>query len=122
VLVDMIGDKDLEIYQEKNSLLAAPELTRSIWRVANELKVSEFVARPKHEIRDDHLPLNEIARIPTCDIIDFDYGPRNSYWHTMKDVPSACSGASLAKVGRVLLAWLEAVPAPAKNNKKKRRR
>lgn len=123
VLVDMIGDKDLEIYQEKNSLYYAPEVTRSIWRVANDLKVREFIAKPKHEVRDDHLPLNEIARIPTCDIIDFDYGPpRNSYWHTMKDTPAACSGASLAKVGRVLLAWLEAVPPPAKKTDKKRKR
>ena len=122
VLVDMIGDKDLNIYQEKNSLHSAPELTNSIWRVANELKVSEFIAEPKHEIRDDHLPLNNIARIPTCDIIDFDYGPDNSYWHTMKDVPSACSGASLAKVGRVLLAWLEEVPGRTPKIEKKRRR
>jgi hypothetical protein len=118
VLVDMIGGKDLKLFQEKNSLYYAPEVTRSIWRVATELKVREFVARPKHEVRDDHLPLNEIARIPTCDIIDFDF----PHWHTMKDAPTACSGASLAKVGRVLVAWLEAVPAPAQKTEKKRSR
>ena len=117
VLVDMIGGKELEIYQEQNSLYYAPEVTRSVWRVAKELKVREFIAKPKHEVRDDHLPLNEIANIPTCDIIDFDY----PHWHTMKDAPAACSGASLAKVGRVLLGWLEAVPAPAKQAEKKKR-
>jgi hypothetical protein len=57
------------------------------------------------------LKLNEIARIPTCDIIDFDYprpGARQSYWHTEADQPDKCSAASLAKVGWVLLEWLKA--------------
>ena len=116
VLVDMIGGKELKIYQEKNSVFYAPEVTRSVWQIAKDLKVREFIAKPKYEVRDDHLPLNEIAHIPTCDIIDFGY----EHWHTMKDAPAACSGASLAKVGRVLLAWLESVPAPAKKTGKKR--
>jgi hypothetical protein len=116
VVVDMIGDKDLQLYQERNSLHYAPDLTRSIWKTARQLGVSEFVARAKHDVRDDHLALNEFAGIPACDIIDFDY----DHWHTMKDVPAACSGASLAKVARVLLAWLEEVPAPAKKAAKKR--
>jgi hypothetical protein len=115
VLVDMIGDKDLQLYYERNSLLYAPELCRSIWKTARQLSVGEFIARTKHEVRDDHLALNEIANIPACDIIDFNY----EYWHTTKDVPAACSGASLAKVARVLLAWLEQVPAPPRKPDKK---
>jgi len=118
VLVDMIAGENLAIFQEKNSVYYAPEVTRSVWRVAKELNVREFIARQKHEVRDDHVPLNEIARIPTCDIIDFDY----PHWHKLKDVPASCSGASMAKVGRVLLAWLEAVPPPAKKPEKKRGR
>jgi len=117
VLVDMIAGKNLQIYQERNSLELAPEVTQSIWRTAKNLKIREFVARPKHEVRDDHLSLNMIAGIPTCDIIDFDY----PHWHTTRDTPAACSGASLAKVGRVLLAWLEEVPAPAPKAEKKKR-
>lgn len=103
VLVDMIGDKDLEIYIEKFSARYAPQVTESLFQVAKELKVKEFVARKRHEVRDDHIPLNEIARIPTCDLIDFDY----PYWHTRNDLPAACSGESLSKVGRVLLAWMD---------------
>jgi glutaminyl-peptide cyclotransferase len=106
VLVDMIGDKNLAIYQEANSLLYAPEVTASVFRTAKRLGVREFIAKKKHEVRDDHLALNEIAKIPTTDLIDFDY----PHWHTTRDIPSNCSGASLAKVGRVLLAWLEEVP------------
>jgi hypothetical protein len=108
MLVDMIGDRDLHIFQEKHSLYYAPEVTRSVFEVARRLGVREFIARRKHDVRDDHLPLNEIAGIPTCDLIDFDY----PHWHTRNDLPAACSGASLAKVGRVLLAWLEQVPPP----------
>lgn len=106
VLVDMIGDKSLTIYQEQNSLRLAPLLTRSIWETARTIGVKEFVAKPKFEINDDHIALNEIAKIPTTDLIDFDYPA----WHTTKDKPSECSGTSLVKVARVLLTWLEQVP------------
>ena len=106
VLVDMIADKKLAIYIEKNSLNMAPNVTRSVWATARRMGVKEFVAEPRYEVRDDHLALNEIAKIPTCDIIDFDY----PYWHTTRDTASACSAASLSKVGRVLLQWLTEVP------------
>ena len=43
-----------------------------------------------------------IGRIPTCDIIDFDY----PHWHTSEDLPAQCAGESLAAVGGVLLEWL----------------
>lgn len=107
ILVDMIADRRLNLYIEKNSWKYAPELTRSIWDTAKRLNVNEFIDSRKYEVQDDHLALNTIAKIPTCDLIDFEYGGlRNPYWHTTKDVPANCSGESLAKVGRVLLAWL----------------
>lgn len=109
VLIDMIADRDLQIYFEKNSMKAASRICKSIWSVARELKVSEFIAKEKHQIRDDHLPLIDIARIPTCDIIDFDYPNEqrpNEYWHTLEDTPENCSAESLGKVGTVLLEWL----------------
>jgi len=106
ILFDMIADKNLAIYMEKNSLKYAPKLTRSIWEAARKTGIREFISQEKYEIRDDHLPLNEIARIPTCDIIDFDYPA----WHTTRDIPRNCSGASLAKVGTVLIYWLQNIP------------
>ena len=105
VLVDMIGGKRLRIYQERNSVRLAGKVTQSVWNTAKQMRVKEFIHRVKHEVRDDHLPLNQIARIPTCDIIDFGYPA----WHTTKDLPSACSGESLATVGNVLLQWLTEV-------------
>lgn len=110
ILLDMVGDKELTIYYERNSWNYARELTKSVFEKAKELNVDAFVPRIRHEIRDDHLPLNQIAKIPTIDLIDFDYprpgigAPR--YWHTTKDVPENCSGHSLATVVYVVHQWL----------------
>jgi hypothetical protein len=67
------------------------------------LHVREFIARPKHEVRDDHLPLRQTGKIAAIDIIDFDY----PYWHTTADTPDKCSALSLAKVGWVLSEWIK---------------
>jgi glutaminyl-peptide cyclotransferase len=113
VLVDMIGDAQLQIFREVNSMKTLPtrQLVGDIWGVARDLGVKEFVNVTRHEIRDDHLALNSIARFPTIDIIDFEYptarGP--NYWHTTQDVPENCSALSLAKVGWVIRTWLERV-------------
>jgi len=104
VLLDMIGDADLQIFQERYSM-SWPEtrpLVEQIWATARRLGVREFIPRKGHAVRDDHLPLRNIGRIPTCDVIDFDYPP----WHTREDTPDKCSALSLAKVGWVVLEWL----------------
>ena len=113
VLVDMVGDKQLQIYQEKYSI-SWPDsrgLVRDIWATAKDLRVREFVSRSRYEVRDDHLALHDIAGIPACNIIDFDYprppGTSGSFWHTTMDTPDKCSGESLAKVGWVILEWLK---------------
>ena len=110
VLLDMVADKDLQIYYEINSMRYARSLVFDIWKTAARLGVKEFRARSRHEIRDDHLPLNQVALIPTCDLIDFDYprpGLNTSYWHTEQDRPENCSGVSMARVGWVVWEWLK---------------
>lgn len=107
VLLDMVADKDLKIWQEVNSARMAGFVTDSVWASAKAMGVKEFVPRRKHEISDDHIPLNKIASIPTCDVIDFDY----PHWHRRNDLPAACSGESLAKVTTVMLHWVQNVPA-----------
>lgn len=104
VLLDMVGDKDLQLYQEVNSVSWADTrpLVDQIWRVAARLGVREFIPQSKHTVIDDHIKLHDIAGIPTCDIIDFDF----DHWHTEQDVPANCSALSLAKVGWVLHEWL----------------
>ncbi|HEV7224686.1 MAG TPA: M28 family peptidase [Pirellulales bacterium] len=112
VLLDMVADADLKILQEVNSMrwTDTRPLVESIWSTAKRLGVHEFVSRRGPDLRDDHLPLHEIARIPACDVIDFEYPA----WHTQADAPAQCSALSLAKVGWVIHEWLKAeVAKPA---------
>ncbi|PKN89872.1 MAG: hypothetical protein CVU45_05445, partial [Chloroflexi bacterium HGW-Chloroflexi-7] len=92
VVVDMIGDADLNIYREKSSDKA---ITDSIWQTAADLGYSEqFINEEKYNILDDHLPFLELG-IPAVDIIDFDY----PYWHTTSDTHENIAQESLAIVG-----------------------
>ncbi len=111
VLLDMVGDRELKIYFERNSIRYAKQVANQIWKTADRLQVPSFVPRIRHELQDDHLPLNQIAGIPTVDLIDFDY-PRPgigapSYWHTEQDIPANCSGQSLVTVVWVVHQWLK---------------
>jgi len=110
VLLDMVGDADLQILKERISMRHARRVVDDVWRTAKRLGVTEFSSRVRSgDIRDDHVPLNRIAKIPTIDIIDFDYpSPRHrSYWHTEQDSADKCSAESLGKVGWVILEWLK---------------
>jgi Predicted aminopeptidases len=99
VVLDMIGDADLNIYQEQNS---DPSLTASIWAVAEGLGYqSKFIPEYKYSMLDDHTPFLE-AGIPAVDIIDFDY----PYWHTVGDTPDKVSAESLGAVGETMRAWV----------------
>ena len=103
VLVDMIGDRDLEIRRDTNS---TPWLTDLIWEAAARAKLSHvFVATPT-TIEDDHLPFLR-AGVPAVDIIDLDY----LQWHTARDTLDAVSARSLQVVGDVLLAALPLIEA-----------
>ena len=105
-VLDMVGDKNLRIEQEDNSVNLAPDLVRSVWNVAKKVKATAFINRVGPSVLDDHLALND-AGIPTIDIIDFAYPTTgNAYWHTSNDLPENCSGASLEQVGRVVTSWL----------------
>jgi hypothetical protein len=99
VLFDMIADKDLNIYQEGNSLLGAPEVVELVWRVAKEVGHSgQFVASPKHTLTDDHVELQKVG-IRAIDVVDFDYPS----WHTPDDTIDKVSAASLQIVGDVAM-------------------
>lgn len=107
VLLDMIGDKDLQIPKEGYSMSwrRTRPLVEQIWGTASRLGVRDFDLRRGQAVRDDHLALNNMAGIPTCDIIDFQYPS----WHTQGDTLDKCSALSLAKVGWVIHEWLKTV-------------
>lgn len=99
IIVDMIGDADLNIYKERNS---NPNLTDEIWEVAKGLGYeSKFIPEYKYSMLDDHTPFLEVS-IPAVDIIDFDY----PYWHTIEDTPDKVSAESLQVVGETLRVWI----------------
>lgn len=98
VIIDMIGDVDLNLYMEINS---SQELVSQIWGIADEKGYSQFIPEYRHQILDDHIPFIELG-IPAVDIIDFDY----PYWHTTQDTIDKISPESLDAVGEVLLEWI----------------
>lgn len=104
ILLDMVGDRDLRIPQEGNSLIGAPDLVEEVWAMAE--RIGHGAAFPQVagiSLSDDHLPLQQVG-LRAIDIIDFDYGPGNSWWHTPDDTLDKVSAASLAIVGDVMLA------------------
>ena len=105
--LDMVGDKQLVLPIERYSLEYHPELVRHLWDRAKDMGLDAFIGRVDYAIYDDHIPLNEIAGIPSIDIIDFKYP--NSYanfWHTMNDIPENCSEESLGQVGALMVDYI----------------
>ena len=99
VIIDMVGDQDLEVYLEVNS---DQTLCAEIWDSAEQLDLQEyFINQVKYSLIDDHLPFIEQG-IPACLLIDFDY----PFWHTIQDMPDKVSAESLQKVGDILIHWL----------------
>jgi Zn-dependent M28 family amino/carboxypeptidase len=102
VVVDMVGDADLQIREEMNS---DPVLRETIWQTAASLGIDSFIPSIGYSMLDDHTPFIERG-IPTVLIIDFDY----PYWHTTQDTLDKLSAESLEAVGRTLEAWLRSQP------------
>ena len=100
--VDMIGDKDLDILNDLNS--SAP-LRQLVWRVADQLGYGQHFLRPQSAIEDDHIPFLKRG-VNALDLIDFNYGPNNLFWHTDKDTVDKLSAESFQIVGNVLLETL----------------
>lgn len=97
--IDMIGDKDLGVLEEYYS---ARSLTRLVRQVAEDLGYEKYFFVSKGAIEDDHVPFLRLG-VNAIDLIDFEFGPRNSYWHTPEDTMDKLSADSLEIVGRVCL-------------------
>ena len=82
----MVGDADLDIFQERVSLSRAPAVVSMVWDEARRQGADSFRPWPGLAIMDDHWPLLEVG-VPCIDVIDFDY----PYWHTHGDTPERCS-------------------------------
>ena len=99
LLADMIGDADLNIDRDLNS---TPWLEDLVYQAASRLGYqSHFFARSQ-AVDDDHIPFAK-AGVPAADLIDFDYGYNNVFWHTSQDTLDKLSPKSLQITGDVLL-------------------
>ena len=98
ILLDMIGDRQLNIRRETNS---TPWLTEIVWNVARRLGHQAHFITESMAVEDDHLPFLK-AGVPSIDIIDLDYPA----WHTAQDTLDAVSARSLQVVGDVVVAAL----------------
>jgi len=103
ILVDMVGDSRLDIHRDANSTRALSDM---VFKVARRLGYAKYFPEATRAVEDDHIPFVN-AGVSAVDLIDLDYGPNNSYWHTANDTVEHCSPASLTIVGRVVMATLE---------------
>jgi Zn-dependent M28 family amino/carboxypeptidase len=115
VLWDMIGDADLQIYQEEYSGSGAPEVVARVWQTAADLGYGKyFIRQVWGPITDDHVPLIRKAGLRVIDVIDIQYGKMSSnagpgdypdasdnYHHTLKDTIDKVSAKSLQIIGDV---------------------
>jgi len=100
IVWDMIGDKDLTITLPIDS---PKDLTLGMLASADKLQCKNAFRIFERPMLDDHIPLIQIARIPSLDVIDFDYAP----WHTADDTLDKLSAASLQTIGTVTLHYLK---------------
>jgi glutaminyl-peptide cyclotransferase len=105
LLLDMIGDKDLDLDQDTNS---TPWLQEVVSRAAQRVGQQSHISSRTNTIEDDHLPFRAVG-IPVDDIIDLDYGFNNIYHHTTEDTPDKCSAASLQIVGDIVMESIRAL-------------
>jgi len=99
ILLDMIGDKDLHIELAGNS---TPALADVVIAEAKTAGYAEKFSRGETDMLDDHYPFIQ-ANLPAVDLIDFNYGPDNRYWHTGADTMDKISAESIKTAADVAL-------------------
>lgn len=106
IILDMIGDKNLNITVPRNS---SRNLVKELFTAARESGSRPLFSLGKGSILDDHVPFL-LAGMPAIDVIDFDYGSApglNDYWHTLEDSMDKLSAESLQIVGDVVLKMVD---------------
>lgn len=107
ILLDMVGGKKATFYQEPYSKRTAGKQVKKIWDTAHQLGFGSFFPKTEGmEVTDDHIYVNEYARIPCVDIINYD--PKSDtgfgdFWHTVDDNMSIIDKVTLQAVGQTIL-------------------
>ena len=108
ILLDMVGGQGAQFWREGMSMQYAPDLVKRVWAAAQTVGFgSYFIDRDGGYVTDDHVPVNEKAKIPTIDIIPFypdcqasSFGPT---WHTVNDTMENIDKATLGAVGQTVV-------------------
>lgn len=107
ILLDMVGAAGPAFTMEGTSMYYAPDIMRKVWNTAHRLGYQNyFLTRKTGGITDDHLYINEIIRIPTIDIIDYDPDREKGFfdqWHTVNDDMNHISRETLRVVGHTVI-------------------
>jgi glutaminyl-peptide cyclotransferase len=103
--VDMIGDKGLDVLNDGNSSQA---LRDQIKEIAGRLGYGKYFRSEVGGIDDDHIPFIN-AGVNAIDLIDFDFGPNNEYWHTAGDTTDKLDAHSFQVIGDVVLGMVKAL-------------
>ncbi len=109
ILLDMVGAPNARFPMEAFSMYYAPDVVKKVWDIAKSLGYNDyFVFENGGYITDDHYFINQLAQIPTIDIIHLDANSVNGtfydYWHTTKDDLTQIDPATLQVVGQTVLA------------------
>ena len=102
VCLDMLGDKDLAIKIPANG---SATLAKIAVHAARRAGYPGLVSLWDEHVKDDHLPFHQKG-YNAIGMIDFEYGPDNSYWHTEADTMDKISTESLLKSGKVVAEML----------------
>lgn len=104
VVLDMVGDADLAIRQERDSLARAPAVIERLWSAAARVRSDALVAERGGLVYDDHTAFLDKG-VPVVLLIDFTY----RWFHTTGDTPDKCSPESLGQVGRTVMEAVAAI-------------
>jgi len=106
ILLDMIGDRDLNLTLPANS---SPALVARLEKILRKHFPSLRLERLPYDMLDDHVQFLKYG-VPALDLIDFDYGPGNSFWHTAGDTLENISAQSICSVADLTLALVWDLP------------
>lgn len=113
-LLDMIGDKDLNVGRETGS---SSSLQNVIAQASNQLGYSQYFFKYDTNIIDDHVSFIKVG-IPSVDVVDAEYGrmgpafdAMGEFHHTNADTMDKVSQHSLKVVGRTILLTVELLDA-----------
>lgn len=106
ILLDMVGAKDPVFMMEYYSMYYAPHIVKKVWKKAAEIGHGQhFLFEEGGIVMDDHIPVNEIMRIPMIDIIHYDPSTESGFfphWHTVNDNLENIDPYTLGVVGEVV--------------------